>query len=55
MDIQAKSPNRVHRENGLVKLLRFKRAIRECVQNGADNQEMQHIAQQYGFTFAKPF
>lgn len=43
------------RENGLLKLLRFKRAICECIQNGADKNEMQRIADQHGFTFAKPF
>lgn len=43
------------KENGLVHLLRFKKAIRECIQNGADAHEMQKIADEYGFTFAKPF
>ena len=43
------------RNNGLIRLLHFKKAIRECIQNGADNYEMQRIADQHGFTFAKPF
>ena len=43
------------KENGLIRLLKFKKAIRQCIQNGADNNEMQRIADQHGFTFAKPF
>ncbi len=43
------------KENGLIRLLKFKKAIRQCIQNGADNNEMQQIADQHGFTFAKPF
>jgi len=43
------------RTNGLIRLLQFKKAIRDCIQNGADVHEMKRIADQHGFTFAKPF
>ena len=46
--------NKVKTENRLVRLIKFKRAVRECIQNGADNAEMQKIANEHGFSFAKP-
>ena len=45
----------VKQENGLLRLIKFKRAIRQCIQNGANDDEMKKIADQHGFTFAKPF
>ena len=41
-------------KNLIQRLLQFKREMRECVQNGADPEEMKRIANKYGFTFATP-
>ena len=38
----------------LKRLLECKLAIRECIQNGADPEEMKRIADDYGFKFATP-
>lgn len=40
--------------NLILRLLQFKREMRECIQNGADPTEMKRIADEYGFRFAKP-
>lgn len=40
--------------NLIMRLLQFKREMRECIQNGADHEEMKRIADKYGFTFATP-
>jgi pyruvate-formate lyase len=41
-------------QNLILRLLQFKREMRECVQKGADPEEMKRIASKYGFTFATP-
>ena len=41
-------------KNFVPRLLQFKREMRECIQNGADYEEMKRIADKYGFEFAKP-
>ena len=41
-------------DNLILRLLRFKREMRVCIQNGADPEEMKRIASKYGFTFATP-
>lgn len=41
-------------DNLIIRLLQFKREMRECIQNGADPEEMKRIADDYGFQFAKP-
>jgi hypothetical protein len=41
-------------KNFVPRLLQFKREMRECIQNGADHEEMKRIADKYGFTFATP-
>lgn len=41
-------------DNLILRLLQFKREMRECIQNGADPEEMKRIADAYGFQFAKP-
>ena len=41
-------------QNLILRLLQFKREMRECIRNGADPKEMQRIADKYGFEFAKP-
>jgi len=41
-------------DNLIIRLLQFKREMRECIQNGADPEEMKRIADKYGFTFATP-
>lgn len=41
-------------QNLIIRLLQFKREMRECIRNGADPKEMQRIADKYGFEFAKP-
>ena len=40
--------------NLILRLLQFKREMRECIQNGADHEEMKRIASKYGFEFATP-
>jgi hypothetical protein len=40
--------------NMILHLLEYKRAMRECIQNGADSQEMKKITEQYGFKLATP-
>jgi hypothetical protein len=41
-------------DNLIIRLLQFKREMRECIQNGANPDEMKQIADKYGFTFATP-
>jgi len=41
-------------KNFVPRLLQFKREMRECIQNGADHEEMKRIASKYGFEFATP-
>lgn len=41
-------------QNLIVRLLQFKREMRECINKGADPVEMKRIADEYGFEFAKP-
>ena len=41
-------------KNLIQSLLDCKRELRECIQNGADPEEMKRIARKYGFTFATP-
>jgi len=42
------------RQNPIRRLLEYKRAMRECIQRGADHQEMKQITKTYGFTLATP-
>lgn len=42
------------RPNLILNLLKCKRELRECIQNGANHEEMKRIASKYGFTFATP-
>ena len=46
--------NTTQPKNFVPRLLQFKREMRECIQNGADYEEMKRIADKYGFEFAKP-
>ena len=41
-------------KNFIQNLLKCKHELRECIQNGADPEEMKRIASKYGFTFATP-
>ncbi len=36
-------------------LLEYKRAMRECIQNGGTSEDMQNVAQSYGLKLVKPF
>ena len=40
--------------NLILRLLQFKKELRECIRDGADPEKMQQIADDYGFQFAKP-
>ena len=42
------------RQNPIRRLLEYKRAMRECIQRGADHEEMKKITTDYGFTLATP-
>ncbi len=42
------------RPNLILNLLKCKHELRECIQNGANHEEMKKIASKYGFTFATP-
>ena len=42
------------RKNPMRRLLEYKRAMRECIQRGADHEEMKKITKDYGFTLATP-
>ena len=44
----------VTRPNPIRRLLDYKRAMRECIQRGADHEEMKKITKDYGFTLATP-
>ena len=46
--------NTTQPKNFVPRLLQFKREMRECIQNGADHEEMKRIASKYGFEFATP-
>jgi hypothetical protein len=46
--------NTAKRPNLILNLLKCKRELRECIQNGANHEEMKRIAGKYGFTFATP-
>lgn len=41
-------------KNFILRLLECKKELRKCIQNGADPNEMQRIADSYGFKFSKP-
>lgn len=41
-------------QNPIRRLLEYKRAMRECIQRGADHEEMKKITKDYGFTLATP-
>ena len=41
-------------QNLILRLLQFKREMREYIKNGADPVEMKRIADKYDFEFAKP-
>ena len=51
---QEMEANTTKPKNFVPRLLQFKREMRECIQNGADYEEMKRIADKYGFEFAKP-
>ena len=36
-------------------LLEYKKAMRECVQNGGTSEDMQKVAKSYGLRLVKPF
>jgi len=36
------------------RLLEYKKAMRKCIQTGADSNEMKRITKEYGFTLATP-
>ena len=38
----------------ILHLLEYKRAMRECIQHGADSNEMKRITKEYGFQLATP-
>ena len=42
------------KQNPIRRLLEYKRAMRECIQRGADHEEMKQITKEYGFTLATP-
>ena len=42
------------RKNIVQQLLDCKRAIRECIQNGGTGQDMQNVANSYGFRLSTP-
>lgn len=44
----------INKKNLIQRLLDCKRELRECVQNGADADEMKRIANKNGFTFSTP-
>lgn len=44
--------NRNKKANGFVKMIEIKKAIRECIQNGGNLNDVQ---ERYGIKFAKPF
>jgi hypothetical protein len=44
----------VKRQNPIRRLLEYKQAMRECIQRGADHEEMKKISSDYGFTLATP-
>ena len=44
----------VAKQNPIRRLLDYKRAMRECIQRGADHKEMKKITKDYGFTLATP-
>ena len=43
-----------NKQNPIRRLLEYKRAMRECIQRGADHEEMKQITKDYGFTLATP-
>ena len=46
----------VNRPKNIVKhLLEYKRAMRECIQNGGTSEDMQNVANSYGLKLVKPF
>ena len=44
----------ITKQNPIQRLLEYKRAMRECIQRGADHEEMKKITNDYGFTLATP-
>lgn len=42
------------KQNPIRRLLEYKRAMRDCIQRGADHEEMKQITKDYGFTLATP-
>ena len=43
-----------NRKNFILQLLECKKELRECIQKGADPEEMKRIADEHGFRFATP-
>ena len=41
-------------KNLILHLLAYKRAMRECIQNGGTGKDMQKVSESYGFTLATP-
>ena len=44
----------VKRKNFIQHLLDYKQAMRKCIQNGANNEEMKRITKEYGLTLSTP-
>ena len=42
------------KDNLIARLLEHKQAMRKCIQNGANTEEMRQITKDYGFTLATP-
>lgn len=42
------------RKNIILHLLECKRAMRDCIQSGGTGQDMQNVANSYGFRLATP-
>ena len=38
----------------ILHVLEYKKAMRECIQKGADSQEMKRITEEYGFQLSTP-
>ncbi len=44
----------VKRKNFIQHLLDYKQAMRNCIQNGANSEEMKRITKEYGLTLSTP-
>ena len=42
------------KRNMILHVLEYKKAMRECIQKGADSQEMKRITEEYGFQLSTP-